>query len=163
MAKWDKDAINAELRKRFGKTFTRQQMLDFKEETGCFPVWIYRDPSCKIGRCLYAIPGADDSDALADTNEEPMAMTDVDLGKVDFSKKPVPKVRRGRPSTTAVSANLAFDSETMKLVRRHVFICMKDKARIYVPAGEPLPDVAPVCPECGGPMWRHYYAEKVKK
>lgn len=52
------DAINADLRARYGDTLTRQNLLDYEQEHGVFPVWIYRDPSCKVGRGLYSIPGS---------------------------------------------------------------------------------------------------------
>lgn len=52
--------INADLRSRFGATMTRQNMLDYEKETGVFAVWIYRDPSAKVGmpRGTYRIPEA---------------------------------------------------------------------------------------------------------
>lgn len=52
------DQINADLRSRFGNTMTRADLLSYEAEVGVFPVWIYRDPSCKVGRGLYKIPGA---------------------------------------------------------------------------------------------------------
>ncbi len=52
------DAINAELRERFGSdVITRPQFLQYTEETGKWPSWLRRDPALSAGRGRYRIPG----------------------------------------------------------------------------------------------------------
>lgn len=59
------DSINADLRKIYGATITRSQLLEYKAKTGINAVWIRRDPANRAGRGLYTIPTADGSPAVA--------------------------------------------------------------------------------------------------
>jgi MoxR-like ATPase len=60
LATVDKEAIHAELRKRYpAGIITRKQIIEYKNETGVYPVWIRRDKSLKVERGKYRIPGSD--------------------------------------------------------------------------------------------------------
>ena len=52
----DREAVNADLRKRFGSTVTRKQLCRYRDETGIYPVWIRTDAKLRIERGNYKIP-----------------------------------------------------------------------------------------------------------
>lgn len=52
----DQTATNADLRARFGATVTRQELFQYREETGIFPEWLQRDPALRAGRGCYHVP-----------------------------------------------------------------------------------------------------------
>src|SRR4051812_1352530 len=81
----DKAKVNAELRKLFGDTVTRQQLFDYRAKTGVYPVWIRRDESLRVGRGLYRIPGADV------TETRPVLPTPFDEGLYDDAPAPAKK------------------------------------------------------------------------
>lgn len=61
-----RNAINADLVKRYGTVVTFADLVDYKNQTGIDPLWIRRDPENKVGRGTYRVPGTADGDLHSD-------------------------------------------------------------------------------------------------
>lgn len=128
------DAINADLRERFGETLTRQNMLDYEKETGIFSVWIYRDSRAKIGRGLYKIPGTKDAKGPSAPAKTEERMTMPPLVAPELKKSHV-------PAAVCLTSDLAASNDIqakMDAIREQASLLAQipDKDPAFVPFGD---------------------------
>lgn len=81
----NREAVNADLRAKFGATITRADILKYRKQTGVNPTWIRRDDSLRVGRGLYRIPGAN----YTPTTSTPTGRTPR-VGRASVSDRLVP-------------------------------------------------------------------------
>jgi hypothetical protein len=165
--------VNAELLKRFGSQASRSELLEYRTETGIDPKWIRRNPACRIGRGLYAIPGASMNVVPVSTptrklakHERAVLPTPFDDGAYDtptdenpFAREPIKDTPR--PTPDAIDARDEVYVPTQVYIT--AYICLdtdcpgRKNAKFVDPEG---PD--PKC-ECGSGMRRHSWAKKISR
>ena len=169
----DQAQVNAELRKEFGETATRQELLFYRERTGIDPKWIRRNPAARTGRGLYRIPGDGEVVAQAPVgarlakHERAVIATPFDDGEYDGDAPAEPKAKRGRKRADDNSL-IERDDYDPSIGERaapliiHAWVC-EDRSCVGRKPGAfyPAEGVKPTC-ECGSPMMRHSWERKTR-
>jgi len=173
----DQAAVNAELRKQFGSTATRAQLLDYRSKTGIDPKWIRRNAACRIGRGVYEIPDGTTPDVpvrreakrdKVPAGERAVLPTPFDDDTYDGDAAPVedaPKRRGRKHKEEGPSLIDAPDYEPAIQERAapqfiHAWVCKGEGCPGRKPGSFYGPDnSAPIC-ECGAEMARHAWTKK---
>lgn len=180
----DQEQVNAALVARFGSTVTRQELLQYREETGIDPKWIRRNDACRVGRGSYQIPTGKGSTPAGPIAVAPAATrkmgkhervvlpTPFDDGEYDESAEdaaPVEGKKRGRaPKVDAMDALVNQPDYDPTIQERampvfiHAWICPGDNCPGRKRGDFFGPDMsAPKC-ECGTEMVRHSWTKKTR-
>jgi hypothetical protein len=170
-----RERINAQVLEAYGPVVTRLQLLEFKEKTGTFPVWIYR--GVRSGRGTYQVPGSmgaigravtppqTHKHARRKTTERVVMPTPFDDGDYDTPEPEdfVPKPRESRTLTKAQEDKLygkAEQGDFVRPVKVEAIICPESRKHPKHPyvAGAPIPK----CEVCGTQMVSHWWMKPVK-
>jgi MoxR-like ATPase len=106
-------AINAAIRAKYGDVVTRQQLLDYKADTGDYAVWIRRDASLRVGRGQYRVPGAGESASVKSAKTRAAKTSPMSSERLvlrDPASTPATPVVASRPMNVAAPS---FDSSLL--------------------------------------------------
>lgn len=173
----DQAAINAELRKEFGSTVTRADLLAWREKSGIDPKWIRRNDALRVGRGLYNIPDGETpvarppAGARLAKHERAVLPTPFDDGHYDgdgdadapSKPKRAKRVRKGDPEDPQALINMPdYDptiGERAAPVYVRAWLCEDRNCVGRKPDIESVTE--PVC-ECGQKMFRHSWPKKAR-
>ena len=180
----DRAAVHADLRKRFGPTVTRQQLFDYRDETGVYPVWLRRESKYRVGRGTYAVPEPPGAPAVpfvappkAARKLPPAPSNDAENRSVlaspfdddTYDRVGVPEPAESEPpAATAAVAVVGRRGRKPRVDTSvlpdqvweyyHAYVCKTNPRHALLPENT-RPEVAQ-CPTCGGAMDRRFWSKK---
>lgn len=137
-----RDAVNAALRAKYPSgTVTRAQLLDYKKRTGDYAVWIRRDPSLRVGRGVYRIPGADYTPATetrtAKRTRKVAETASLLVPRENFVPTPVQPLTSTVTASASASMDAADVNDSAKLQARLRDIATGTSGLAVVPVKRP--------------------------
>lgn len=115
--------INAKLIAEFGAVVTRADLFAFKAKHGVFAAWLQKDPSLRVGRGAYRVPGAEwnpSTDATPIVKARKSRTTAVNV-MPQMVAAPAPIVQR--PVVTAVASDAAVtDASASRVAKTDVIL-----------------------------------------
>jgi len=137
--KWNQSDVNADLIRRFGTTVTLQQLKQYRQETGCFPVWIYRDPSCKAGRGMYRVPSPAEQQASDTTTKVRRAVSISERDDEDTSMTANAPTANAAPSFT-YNDSMTTDERVQRVKElaqeASLLSIVPERCKYFVPFGD---------------------------